>query len=262
MNVKMIVTDLDETLLRTDKTISKKTIEILHKCQMYGVVIVIATARFWIGAERYINVICPDYAITADGTMIHNAEKIIYSCQFDLRTTNRLIHMIHEVNATAEIMTAIDKKVYWNNLHISESDKLYKAEYYDYKSPLLEAANKIVARLPDKNVAEDIAKKCMCRLISYRDENLYGFLPYNVGKLHTIQKLADILHISMDEIVAFGDDENDIDMLKSCGLGVAVSNAIPEVQLVADKLTSSNDEDGVAFFIEREIPIYRTEDYL
>lgn len=66
----------------------------------------------------------------------------------------------------------------------------------------------------------------------------------------------------MDEIVAFGDDENDIDMLKSCGLGVAVSNAIPEVQLVADKLTLSNDEDGVAFFIEREIPIYRTEDYL
>ena len=59
----------------------------------------------------------------------------------------------------------------------------------------------------------------------------------------------------MEEIAAFGDDENDIDMLKACGLGVAVSNALPDVVEAADQTTLSNEEDGVADFIERSVLI-------
>lgn len=252
-NAKMIVTDLDGTLLRADKSISEHTLQILKECQRRGLVVVIATARFWIGAEKYINLIWPDYVISSDGTMIHNAEKMVADCGFDLQTTNHLIQMIQEVNDTAEIVTAVGKKVYWNSLHISESEKLYKAEYFDYKSTLSEAAHKVVAELPNKEAADNIARKCACKEISYRGENLYGFIPMQAGKSNMIQKLADRLSISLNEVVAFGDDENDIDMLKACGAGVAVSNALAEVKEAADELTLSNDKDGVAHFIENRI---------
>ena len=62
-----------------------------------------------------------------------------------------------------------------------------------------------------------------------------------------------MLQIGMDEMLAFGDDENDYEILKNVGKGVAVANAIPMIQEIADDITSSNDEDGVAKYIEKEL---------
>ena len=64
--------------------------------------------------------------------------------------------------------------------------------------------------------------------------------------MKAIKALAEISGISPEDIVAFCDDQNDIEMLRLCGTGVAVTNAIPEVQEAADEITLSNDEDGVA----------------
>lgn len=251
--IKMIVTDLDGTLIRNDKSVSEYTLQVLKECQNRGIPVAIATARFWIGAEKYITLLQPDYVMSADGTMIHSKDAKMADCAFDVPTTNRLIRLIQEVNPNAEIVTAIDKKVYWNSLHISESERLYKAEYFDYMSELTEGAHKIAAELPNKATADSIAQKCACKYISYRGENLYGFIPMNAGKLTMIQMLAEKLSIPLEQIAAFGDDENDIEMLKACGLGVAVANGLSEVKAVADCVTLSNDEDGVAHFIENEI---------
>jgi len=65
--------------------------------------------------------------------------------------------------------------------------------------------------------------------------------------------LTEKLGISLADIVSFGDDLNDREMLQICGTGVAVSNAIQEVKEVADEVTLSNDEDGVAVWIEKHI---------
>ena len=62
-----------------------------------------------------------------------------------------------------------------------------------------------------------------------------------------------MIKISKDEMLAFGDDENDYEILKNVGKGVAVANAIPMIQEIADDITSSNDEDGVAKYIEKEL---------
>ena len=70
MKPKMILTDLDGTLICSDGSISEHTKLILKSCQNRGIYIVIATARYWIGAERYIEEIQPDYEITTDGTLI------------------------------------------------------------------------------------------------------------------------------------------------------------------------------------------------
>jgi len=133
---------------------------------------------------------------------------------------------------------------------------LYKAIYNDYSKPVDRCAYKIVAELPDKGDALRIANKFSdCRLICYRGENLYGFINKNAGKVQAIKALANHLDIELSNIIAFGDDLNDVEMLEQCGYGVDVSNAIEEVLSVADFITDSNDEDGVAKFIERNLLI-------
>lgn len=252
-NIRMIVLDLDGTLLRTDKTVSQRTLEALQRCQRQNILVVIATARFWIGAEKYIDLLHPDYEITTDGTMIHHAGQMVYGHGFDLETTNALIQRIRAKNVDAEITAAVGRKVYWNSLHIAESDRLYKAEYNDYACPLSESAYKIVADLPERADAELIAKACGCRLIGYRDESIYSFIPAEAGKVQAIASLAGKLDIAREEIAAFGDDENDVGMLEFCGKGIAVANALPAVKAVADEICGSNDEDGVAGWLEENV---------
>ncbi len=121
---------------------------------------VIATARFWFKAEKYIDIILPDYAILADGTQIYHNGEMIHG---------------YEMNGLAS------------------------------------------------------------------------------GKYQAVAKLGDMLQIGMDEMLGFGDDENDFDILKNVGKGVAVANAIPMVKEIADDIAQSNDEDGVAQYIEKEL---------
>lgn len=253
MNPKMILTDLDGTLLRSDGSISERTKLILKSCQDRGIYIVIATARYWIGAERYIEEIQPDYEITTDGTLIHHHGEQIYSCNLDIKDTNQIIQDILARDDKTEITVAAGRQVFWNSTHISESEKLHKAVYCDYRKPLSCRANKITAQLPDYETALEIANKNCCRLQSYRGESWYAFLPQTAGKVRAIRELAKILHISLNETAAFGDDKNDMEMLKMCGIGIAVENAISEVKDIADGVTLSNDEEGVAEWLAKNV---------
>ena len=188
----------------------------------------------------------PDYEITTDGTLIHSKGKCIFSSEFTKSETNEIVYSIKEAVPSAEITVAVGKCVYWNSKHISESEKLYKAIFNDYSSYLNEKANKIVAELPNEIIARQIADEIGCKIQSYRGEKWYSFLPKDSGKLSAIKSLIKLSSTSSDSIVAFGDDDNDIEMLKLCGKGIAVANAVPEVLKIADAVTLSNDEDGVA----------------
>lgn len=253
VNIKMILTDLDGTLICSDGSISERTKLVLKRCQNYGIYIVIATARYCIGAERYIEKIQPDYEITTDGTLIHRHGEQIYSCNLEIEDTNQIVHDILARDDKTEITVATGRQVFWNSKHISESEKLHKAVYCDYQKPLSCQANKIVAELPNYETALEIANKYHCRLQSYRGENWYAFLPEKAGKVQAIRELARILDISLNEIAAFGDDKNDMEMLKLCGIGVAVNNAVPDVKEIADYITLSNDENGVAEWLAKNV---------
>ena len=244
--IRMILTDLDHTLLKQDGSISGETLRVLSACRAKGMVFAIATARYWIGAERYIDLLQPDYEITTDGTLIHSHGRCIYSCGFSVSDTNRIIYSILQAVPGTEITVAQGKTVYWNSKHISESEKLHKAVYCDYAGPLEVQANKIVAELPEEQIARQIALGANCKLQCYRGEKWYAFMPAGSGKTEAIKALSEASGISLADTVAFGDDQNDIEMLKLCGKGVAVANAVPEVLSAADEVTLSNEEDGVA----------------
>ncbi len=251
--IRMILTDLDHTLLKQDGSISDETLRVLAECRAKGVLFAIATARYWIGAERYIDLLKPDYEITTDGTLIHSRDQCIYSCGFSVSDTNRIVRSIAETVPGTEITVACGKTVYWNSKHISESEKLHKAVYCDYTASLDVEANKIVAELPDEVIARQIANRVHCKLQCYRGERWYAFLPIGSGKTEAVRALSEASKIRLADTVAFGDDRNDTEMLKLCGKGVAVANAVPEVLETADEVTLSNDEDGVARWLEGHV---------
>lgn len=247
---RVILTDLDHTLLRSDGSISDNTLDIIRKCRDRGMMFAVATARYWIGAERYINLLEPDFVISTDGTLVHHGGELIYSRELSAETTNAVIGELLAFSGKTEITAAAGKTVFWNSEHISESEKLFKAVYCDYSSPLPFGANKIVAQLADEHIAIETAKKHGCLLQSYRGENWYAFLPEGAGKVDAIMRLSEILELPLSDFTAFGDDENDIEMLKMCGTGVAVENAVPAVKSIADCVTTSNDNEGVANWLQ------------
>ena len=81
----------------------------------------------------------------------------------------------------------------------------------------------------------------------------YEIMNKNASKGNALAKLADHLGLNKDEVMAIGDNENDLTMLEYAGIGVAMKNAIPIVKEVADVETASNDEDGVALVVEQYV---------
>lgn len=253
MKPKMILIDLDKTLLRSDNSISEYTKRMIKKCQECGILVGIVTARYWIGAEQYIRELRPDYEITTDGTLICKRGALIYSCTMSGSFANQIIQDLRSFDPQIEITVATGRQVLWNSRHISQSEKLHKAVFNDFSKPFYYQVNKIAAELSDHAIAAQIADKNRCRLQCYREENLCAFLPRNSGKIQAILALAKLLNFSLNDIVSFGDDINDVKMLEICGTGVAVSNAVMEAKNAADFVTASNDEDGVASWIEKNI---------
>lgn len=148
--------------------------------------------------------------------MVHNKGELIYTLGFSLSTTNQIINEIRTISIKQELTVATDIGVLWNSLHIDESTILNKAIYNDYSKPLNKCANKIVAELPSYEIAMHISNKFPeCRLICYRGENRYGFINKNSGKIQAIEALAKYLGINLSNIIAFGDDLNDVEMLKN-----------------------------------------------
>ena len=92
-----------------------------------------------------------------------------------------------------------------------------------------------------------------CSVLTFTGEKWRRFAAKNADKETALQILADHIGMDMTDVIAFGDDVNDLGMLKLAGTAVAVSNAIEDVKAVADHVTDSNDLDGVAKFLEATI---------
>lgn len=244
---KAIVLDLDGTLLCTDKSISQRTMKVIEQCKNAGILVIVATARFWFKAEKYLEMIRPDYAILADGTQIYRRDEMIRGFSMNEQAVNGMIQALKKQEPSAEFVASTGKELLCSASGISEQWR----RSYAFEEALYQPVFKIAAMLESAEVADALAEEYGCRLYSYRDENLYGFTAKEAGKYQAVQALSKFLGIELEDMVAFGDDENDYEILKYCGTGVAMANAIVQIREVADTITDSNDEDGVAAYLER-----------
>lgn len=249
---KAIILDLDGTLLHSDGSVSEYTLKTLQECKKRGIVIAVATARFWFKAEKYLNMISHDYAILADGTQIYHNGEMIYGCAMDEMQSDSIISELLQKNIRNGFVASTGKKLFCSAEGIDEEWRVSR----DFTEPLNCPAYKIVAILNTCEEAKTLAEKYDCRLYSYRGEDLYGFVSRKSGKYQAVLALGEILHISLNEMIAFGDDENDYEILQNVGKGVAVVNAISMIREIADDITASNNDDGVAKYIEKELGIY------
>jgi Cof subfamily protein (haloacid dehalogenase superfamily) len=262
--IRMLVLDLDETLLRTDKTISSHTQEVLKKAQKAGIKIVFATARPYRAIKHLMDQVSCDTAVyhngasaLLDGVRVENSYSIpVADAVFILQTLkarypgkklaveiNDKIHSNFDVvniwgktQKEREILEATTVWTDFSDLPQIDADKIIieinSEKEYDEIKTLMSAD--MYAQLSDG--------KTLC-LVMHRDAT----------KLNAVKRLAMILGVARDEMAAFGDDYNDVEMIRYCGTGVAMGNAIEEVRKVADAVTATNNEDGVAKYIMENI---------
>ena len=244
---KAVVLDLDGTLLHSDKTVSEKTLSVLEECKKRGMIVVVATARFWFKAEPFLEIIQPDYALLADGTMIlHNGE-LIHGFPMDSNKSEGLIRELINWESGNDFVVGSGKMLLCSAPGINE---LWR-QAYDFSGGFHQTSYKIAAVMNSYEEAKKLAERFDFRLYSYRGEDLYAFTHKESGKYQAVCALGKLLNIDLKDMVAFGDDENDYEILKYCGRGIAVANAIPLIKEIADEITDSNDNDGVAKYLKR-----------
>lgn len=248
MAIKMIVTDLDRTLLREDKTISGYTEKTLSELKKRGIPFVIATARPVRAVRQWLSFLRYDAAVFHNGAVVMLGDEVIG--RFGLENPEGIAAAILRGIPGSRITVEAGDRMYSN----MAAEELWPGAQYtrteDFRETRGLTAEKVIV------TARTLEE--MAALEPYTPQGAYLQLSDNTiammmnraaTKLNGIRLLAERYGIGLGETAAFGDDYNDIDMLSACGAGVAVANALPEVRAAAKEVCGSNEEDGAARWI-------------
>ncbi|WP_349515099.1 Cof-type HAD-IIB family hydrolase [Leuconostoc suionicum] len=261
MKTKLIALDLDNTLLNPQKKISLRNELILKKLHHDGIKVILTTGRPIKGILPFINQLNllykDDYSINFNGAVVTN----------NVSGENLFSHSIDK----ADILPIYNlAKQYHFPLDIVSLQQAYsivelgKSSYEDYIGSLMSFTNLNFANLPEQNYYKFVCQddpdnldnivslfETFDNLTVVRSRrDLLEFLPKGTNKRKGLEKLLDHYGFKWSEVIAFGDEENDEDMIQSAGIGVAMQNAIPKIKEIANATTASNTNDGVALFLE------------
>ena len=250
--VKMIVTDLDGTLLRSDKTVSVYTVSVFEQCMKRGIKVVFATARPPRAVEQIKAEVKTDACIYHNGAIITAGDTPFQNIGIDCETARELLGKI-EIDENRKIAIEIDDKLYANfdTSTVWPGVGMILTDFSDLPEKPID---KIIFITADRNEISEIEKHLNSTLYWEISENRVLMIMNKLArKINAISKLTEHFGISLSDVVAFGDDHNDIEMLRKCGIGVAMENAINEAKSAADFVSCNNDGDGVAKWIESNL---------
>ena len=255
--VKMIVADLDGTLLRTDKTISDHTKSILTQCRESGIKVVYATGRGG-SADQVAPAELFDGRITMNGAIAKSGDTIIHDSLIPCRIARPLLMACDKrgIKITSEV-----SGMHYSNFDVSELwSYITNFQIVDFSVHELDA-EKIYTPNPTTEDKLFIEQNLPGELYFVETADINGYLGQimhvNATKAKAVAALAKHWRISQSDIVAFGDDLNDIDLLSSVGIGVAMGNAHADVKASVAFKCLSNDADGLAEWIASNVDIYR-----
>ncbi len=252
-NISIILSDLDGTLFRNDKSISDFTKETIRQAQAKGLLFGICTSRAKVNAEKFLEGIKPDILITNGGGIAYYQDKKIYNCEFSVEEIRKLIAVAFEVFGKDVIISADNEQALYSNSTEELGDKFWT--YNDF-SDFRETCMKMCIESLDKEKVEKVASVLGLDHIDYlpfSDIPWYKLSKKAATKEKAIDELCRHLNIPASKIAAFGDDFNDVGMLTLCGKGIAMENAISQVKEAADEVCSSNENNGVAKWIEKNL---------
>ena len=244
--IKMIVTDLDDTLLRSDKSISDYTVSILEKCRDRGIMIAYATARSRQAVTKFFERFTPDIFIGYGGAVSFAGDEVICRYAIPSEISSRLISRclqepeilyVHASNETVAHANSLDSKI--TEIAHYERVDFSQISGISYLKISIVSKNPVVVG----RIASEFPTLGMLR---YTGEDLYRFADRSAVKWNAVKAVAEHYCIYTGNIAAFGDDINDLEMIRNCGIGVAVENAVDEVKAAARYICDTNDSDGVA----------------
>lgn len=274
MKYKMVVLDIDGTILNDEKQISEYTLKVLKNIHNKGVEIVIATGRNYYEAKKLTDKIIKNINLVImanNGCIVRNSlsnkiinekylEYDIFKSIYDEGTKTNLYPIIHvneesneyeiviEHNKENEIyhgyMKSTTRRYKKVNLQTEKVSNILSVCYVGDYEVLKEFQQNIL-----NNHRGNFSTTCSRNL---RVRALLEFMNVNGGKWNSILQYAQNIKILPNEIITIGDDNNDIEMIRNAGLGIAMKNGTEEIKNIAD-FVSKNDcnNSGAAYEIEK-----------
>ncbi len=269
MKYKMVVLDLDDTLLKSNGEISENNKKALKMAQEKGVKVVLASGRPTFAMKNLANELelgkYGGYILSFNGSKILDCKnnEILFEEDLTKEQIQQLYDIALENNVFIhtyvgdEIITPKSNK--YTNIENEITGMPIKV-FENFIDILPEKCVKVIL-LEEPSHLKNLEKKLIPILngkmtMTITKPFFLEFMNKNVDKGKSILKLCNILGINKEEIIAIGDSYNDISMIEVAGIGVAMGNAVKEVKEIANFITDTNENDGVAKAIEKYILMY------
>jgi len=257
----LITTDLDGTILKNDKSVSRKNLDAIEYFKENGGYFTFVTGRPPVIVGKIYETVRPNAPIGCyNGGGIYDVEKKEYLWQIPLpREALRLVEYIDKEMPEMSIQICGFDNCYFCKMNASMEKHLVLGGFPDIRWHYSEGeetyAKVLFADLEEENlfkVAELLNNHPMAKMFDFirSDPEYYEILPKGVSKGDLLMKLADILGVDRKMTIAVGDNDNDASMIKAAGVGYAVANASKAAKEVADIITVSNEEDAIAKIID------------
>lgn len=266
--IKLIAIDLDGTLCNDDGSVSKENLKALHYAQEKGIKVVIATGRPYLSMKHLIDQIgltAEDYIIIFNGAQVravHQTEPLIST---HLTTTDLAIWM-KEAERLGLPLNLVDNEWVYEPLtykegqesiyipHITQAPATHKAfESFDTEHTFSKFVIGIHAEYLMKQLQYLSPALKDAYSIALSHTNLLEIMKKGTHKAIALRDLGKLLEIPLSNMMAIGDQNNDVQMLQEVAIGVAMGNATEEVKALADDVTLTNNEAGVAHAIYKYI---------
>jgi Cof subfamily protein (haloacid dehalogenase superfamily) len=258
----LIATDLDGTLLRTDKTISPRTVEVLERTTARGTPVVLVTGRpiRWL-ARVYAQLRSPLPAVCANGAVVYDPitdrvlradpmqPSVLAEIARRLRVAEPEVRLAVEVSDGREMVHEADYPRNWDIDHAG----IRAVDTPDEVAALPAVKLLVRAGRRDPDAFAALVGSTLGDLAEATHSSYSGLVEVSAAGVTKAAGLAwfcERAGVPAADVVAFGDMPNDVPMLTWAGRAVAVGNAHPAVKEVADEVVAANDEDGVATYLE------------
>jgi len=263
--IKYVVMDLDGSLLNSERHISKLTIQTILKAQLAGYKFVIASGRISTMIDAYVKTLGLDsYVISSNGAIITDLkkQKVVYKQHVTYDDTVNLVNFCIYNSIECSILTnkacyfmkdsvRMQRFVEYNEIAKINHVKPLKIKIYHQLNNSMNHVEKLLIRCEDdkKDLLLNYIKKNTSIQVTTSDHYIYDCSAHDVSKGTALSWLLDKHKINHEEVLVFGDFDNDVSMFKVAGVAVAMGNATHNAKEHADYVTKTNDEDGIAFVI-------------
>jgi Cof subfamily protein (haloacid dehalogenase superfamily) len=240
----MIISDLDGTLLRSDETVSKESIDFINNLE---IPFAVATGRILGDVKKFLAGAKFKYVMAANGSIIYDMEedKMIYEKCISKENAEKYYNIVKD-NAYKAYASMIDD---WLQIeegqNFDELGNIYKmSAFFNTEEEYREIEEEILALGLKTFFMED----------PYTDGYYMEVVETGSSKKAAIEYMLKDFGVELKDIVAFGDSKNDLEMLEAVGHGVAMKNASEDAKEIADDIASkTNDEDGVIAYIKEKL---------